>query len=59
MDERLARANHLEGIQRQLRGSIPWTFEGKHVRVVGPYEATDKNEARAAEIVRLRREAAR
>ena len=46
--------------QRAARGLVRWKgLEGKTIQVQGPYEATPENEARAAEIIWLRRKGAR
>jgi hypothetical protein len=58
-DPLTATANQLAGIQRRLRGTVPWKFEGKTYPVTGPYDATDENEGRAITIIALRKEAAR
>jgi hypothetical protein len=49
----------LEREQRKARGTQPHVFLGEKLRIIGPYEPTPENEARAWQIVRLRRQAAR
>jgi len=54
-----AEADKLAEIQTAERGTVPWEFQDKKIKVVGPYIPTPEREARAARIVALRKQAAR
>lgn len=62
-DDLRAKADELVAEQKKARGVRPHPagakIDGKPVMVLGPYVPTEENEARAAEILRLRRLAGR
>jgi hypothetical protein len=59
-DEMTAEADRLVKIQREARGSEPCKgLDGKPSSRPGPYDPSPENEQRAAQIVSLRRRAAR
>jgi hypothetical protein len=59
-DEMIAEANRLTELQRRERGSEPVAgLDGKPSSRPGPYVPTAEGEAQAAEILRLRKTAAR
>lgn len=59
-DEMRAEADRLTELQREHRGFTRGKdLDGKPCLVLGPYVPTEETEARAAQIVNLRRTAAR
>ena len=59
-DEMITAANHLTELQQKERGyKTVKGLDGKPTRTMGPYVPTPEREERAAEILRLRKTAAR
>jgi hypothetical protein len=58
-DELQAEADRLTKIQKRERGSQPGpVIDGKQTLIPGPYVPSEENEARAAQIISLRKQAA-